>query len=493
VQERSLEVGLPAARELAALRQLGLPPGLEGMADELDELARAAATPIPVADRLRMIQEAISAGTDPAAESVRARAQLGLRVSELLGKALGERPETLRQFGRSATVLQEAFPDRAPDELITTLGNALLTSPAGFDRMEEFNRNIIPAATNLKNFGFSLQEALALLVGVQARTVDPEGATTRTNVFQLVELLNRKFIEAERFDLVNAGMRMLEFVQKSEDPLALKLNAEILRGQSKFLQDLAVKEGLSVNVLQSMQGIQKSRLNDEVQARARGKLGIVELLQRTGVELPAGNVQQRVQEAQDSLISGQNAINDFMRRLDEGASSMRQLPLEIDAIIKQTEQRLLSRPGFAERQQVVAGLERLLPLLGESALKTGLTSGIERLRTAQAAPVQVLDSFIATLEGQERRIAGTGVSIGDPTLSVPQLPPTPAQQETLSVLREMLTALRELSKSQRMVVRQMSVPRPVPEPGVPPVVTPTQTEAAAVGNPILPSIGFTPF
>ena len=478
VQERSLEVGLPAARELANLRLLGLPPGLQGMADELDELARAAATPIPVADRLRMVQEAISAGTDPSATSVRARAQLGLRVAELLGKALEERPDTLRQFARTTTVLQESFPELGSDELITTLGNALLTSPAGFDRMEEFNRNIIPAAVNLKNFGFNLRDALALLVGVQARTVDPEGATTRTNVFQLVELLNRKFIEAERFDLVNAGMRMLEFVQKSDDPLALKLNTEILRAQSKFLQELAVQEGISVKVLQTMQGIQKSQLADEVQARARGKFGVVELLQRSGVELPAGNVQQRVREAQQSLIAGQNAVNDFMRRMEEGTSSMRQLPLEIDAIIKQTEQRLLGRPGFAERQQAAAGLERLLPLLGDSALATSVTSMVQRLRTTESAPLETLRTFIGELESQERQL-GRGETVGGRVFTRVR-EPTTEQQETVGILREMLVALRQLAEQQRMRTVPIEVPRPTP--AVPPVVIPAHTEAAALGE-----------
>lgn len=443
VRQSAAEVTVEVGEAVNRIRGL-LPPGADISADEIGQRVSTMDTPVGQRERFQVVETAITAGIEASTAGQRAF-DFGQKTIELLGKFIPGNAEALSEFARAAVAVERRFPDRSPEEIILGLFQGLVAGPGGFENAEEFSKNAVQAVNILGMRDFTFRQAMGMVAGLQTAALDTDAASVRTTLLNLVETLD-KFVPVE---LRGTGSRALEFLRAegefAGDPEAIRANRELLRSASDELAQLARDQGRSIEeVLRNLDV--DGTVDSQVRARARTRAFIVELLQPEGFGEGPGTTKSLVRSAEQNILEGVAAIEDFNQRLAEGSRSRIQAPFEIEMASKAFLNRLNARTDVGARGVVENLISEALPRLGETAAKTSLERTLTAVRVTGQPLEGSLQVAIESLTGVlTRMLSPEFVSAGPGGRGVAV--PRERDEQDIAILRDMVATLQQIRDS----------------------------------------------
>jgi len=413
VQKASAERHISRGQQIAALRG-SLPPDSNMTADELADFASSIPSRLTDVEKLRVIGSGIGFGIQGAGEQgVRSRAEMNAEVLRQMGNEYANNIDVLTTIGEAATAAKIVMPDKSNAELVSQLRSALQASPAGTENVKQFGENIVPAALRLVSTrGFTFRESLKELIGPQFRSLDVEGASTRTTQEEQVEdifkNLTEQMLKAQQEGrhneanavkaVLNKGPKMREFIVNAQDGIGVTVR-QILNGiMDEQLVALSEKTGVPLEDLRSDLGIDKNKNLDETsRGRAKSKVAAREGIQAKGFAEGPSQTKSLIKQVGDVILEGDAAVADAERRIREGLQSTQERAFHIDTALKHGEEQLKTS-HMAAREQEVATIERLYPLLGEGAAKKKLDAMVMRMTSGDMPTDDILKRQIFNLE-----------------------------------------------------------------------------------------------
>lgn len=461
VRATAADASVESGRQLAIIRQF-LAPGSDVTADEIAARARQVSSASSLATTLAVAGEAISAGTR--AETTGERVDIGLKTVEILGDKFKDDLDTLGEFAASAVRLNLSFPGKKPEELLGQMVQALSAGPSGPQNAKEFAEHIVPLLARMSQQGFTLEDAIAEVIGVQTRAFDRQGASTRTTFDKFFTLMDQRLPAEFR----RQGRQMLDFLVESDDPRAVELNRQILRGASAELRAMASDQGLTIEQLAERMNIEGA-LKGDVQGRARTLFAMIERLQRKGFAEGPEQTKALVNATRENILSGEQAAQDLARRQSEGLRSAEEAAFHARNAADSVLTLARTRPEVGMRGVVSQMVADTLPVLGGSALRTNINKIITELDATGASVPRSARVAAAALQRQVNVIEAPQMNVVGRQL-VPRGPLSEQEEADRKLLVDLITQLRRLADAQEK------------GPVQPPVDPPASSPAAAAGG-----------
>ena len=366
----------------------GLPPDADITMKQILEAAKRSKSGNEIEQVLREVEAGISAGTS---SKVSDRVAGAIAVGEMAKRI---DPEARVELIGVSRQIAEAFPEETTQEqAAATILGAVGTSPGGMRNLQQFSQNIAGGAAQASAFGFSFEEAMPILLGMQNRSLDIEGATTRTNFINNLGILVKKFKEAGVQDAQNLGTGLLDF----STPHGKKIQQEMLGVFSSDLEELI---GQPIDSTEHARELISQIDNADLSARAKGKVAMIELLQG-GDNL----TMQKIADARRQSVFGEEATR-FQRQKER---DLLQLPVmaadEANRNMQIFRNQMETDPAFAVPGQFIEALEQIRLKTGGTALGTSIEQFKAKLTTTDD-PEQALEDFLDTARKRRKEIQG---------------------------------------------------------------------------------------
>lgn len=468
VQRDAADQTISTGEELSKIRKVTLAPGADVTADEILSRARGFRSPLQVPERLRVIQEAIQAGSR--AETTGERVDIAVEAMKLLGDQLRGDTAALVEFAKGAVVLQKAFPDRTKQEIILAITQALSASPAGFENLQQFSQNMVPLLAYMRTEGFTLKDAIANAIGLQIRAIDVEGASTRTTWINTLQDLREQL----PIEIAGTGQRMLDFLRSDEGS---KVSNNLLRSASESLRKLAQERGLTMAQLQRQLDI-PGVFTPTTRARAKTEFALIELLQPEGFAEAADQTKAMVDATRRNILEGQAAQDDWNRRMRESAQSLNELAFAVDNAIRAQKAEADFNVTRSIRAQLATAIEELFPRAGGGAMGAQLASTIATIETMRADPIEAVEILIRALEERAAEMRAVEARAGVMAGGFGYIPSSRRELAVSEETAENIAMLREAAMSLREIVNALRTDRVNP-----PVNTPSASPAADAFQP----------
>lgn len=397
-QELNKKVGQEAiSTQVSFGRQLAqtvLPPGANITIPEIERMVQRTAqkTGIDPTELLQTAQEAASKGAGP---NVKERIKRALDGSELVKfHDKSTRDEVVAQ----SQALKDFF-GTSQKENVATILQASFAAPGGTANLKQFSENTIGGAINLQGLGFEgekgLKDVLSLLVGVQARTGDVEGATTRTNLINLFRDLEERFTAHGQEGV--RGVEALRRVRDRDDKIGSLIRAEMLGVFEKVRPDEKRDEAELLEIAKTLGG-------GKIRGRAKGIIALIELLQAVDID---NETKKKVSLARRDIPVGEAAVK-RQREIEEqfkGTNVFRatQLQQDFNAFLKARE----LDPDVSVREQAFQFLRQVEEKTGGSALAIDIKEFMSRLTRSGVPADKAVRQLIRDIE--ERRVAVSGL------------------------------------------------------------------------------------
>jgi len=281
-------------------------------------------------------------------------------------------------------------------------------------------KNIIPAAANLTDLGFSMQDAGAFLATMTNTTGDDQGATSASTAISMAKSLRERFGQrAEfqtdgRFDLMKAR----DYIQ--QDPARLRSFIDGGEFFGETFGKAAIGEGKG---LTSVEGFLTpgSAFSQQFEG-ARGTVGDFGQGEKTYRRIQA-EVQSVTPLSQ--LQRGFTAANESIQVDDQSAIGR----LALDEVSK-----IQQSIGSSSLKQRLTGLKTEL----ESGFGTDPVSALQTVRETLVAETR-------DLKDGSKQLRATGGGLGGVVYSAQQVPATPSQLADAEKLERLIAVLNQVA------------------------------------------------